>query len=1223
MPPFSASLPELKRGFIQRKNKIRASFHKASPDKKLVLSATPNENLHAHENGIILRPPGPTCVAPERTSGELWNAAYENLKEQQPGLMNDFEVIIRAETGTDDFRRSVYETIINKKVAAFNSDKWKFRLQNKPVYVRESVNKIVKTISSLKVIMGPITNMDPLHAGLPLAAVCLLLSFAENNESQVTSLLDGLEYISTTMRYFAVVERIYVAGTLPDATSDLRRAILDVYVSILEYEVRALSYFNGNRLKRFGRNAFKFDNWNSIIDKIRSHETKCNTLIMLSDIECRQDQAQQVQLFLEELDRKSDTLIRETSTWRKDDLEFQCLGCFRVMEYERYKDKNPLRVPGTCNWFLDHPRYHKWLQDPQAKLLWVSADPGCGKSVLAKTLVDEQFMSLNSTAADNVCYFFFKDDDPRSRQPTNAIASFLHQLFTQNHSLVKHALPSFRRNGNKLSALLQEQWNIFLSVTADPSAGTTICIIDALDECDDTMQNPFINMIRSLSLDHKSPRRLKFLVTGRPSVFYGRLIPTESPETEIRLTGESDQEKERISQEIGLFIDAKVETFRRHRQQLGLEDDAHEMIRDKIKAADHRTYLWLSLIFPELADNPGLAIARLRRKLDRLPKTVDEAYEKILNRTTDRDKALRILQLVVAAARPLTLREMNMVLALSEVDEVGEISLEPEITFQNTLKNSCGSFLDIKNSTIYLIHQTAKEFLLRHQAAVECSRSTICSWKGSIDLEEANVSFAQICVSYIHLPQFESDIIMGDGWCPSVENVEQHDLLGYAAKYWPYHLEKSAYKAALPLMDDSIELCRPDTGRCKNWLGIYLFEHQIDLNLDRFTHEVEVIAVTGMKHLLEVYLRRGINSLSLLQAILPARFARQVEIEKLLLRTGADPHLRTEYGDTYLSNAVAHGDLAVVKLLLDRGADPNEDEYGSGPLARAAVHGYHEIVQTLLENGARREFRCRTFGRTALSYAVEGKYWKRNAHHLPWTSERRDYTKVIQILLGYGADIYARSINNETPLYYAITGHNTEAVRLLLDWGVDANSKVCGTEFAIHVAAKNEDSDILELLLSRGAWVDILDYDGRTPLSHAAEHGKFDTSRVLLDNGAHPDPIDHKSRTPLHYAAESGETRLFSMLLDKGANPDFADAYGRTALWAACSYGHIDIVNLLLDRVTSLNPITTWGKTALSVAESRGHVHIVKLLQEAIGNKTSNKLCLESSNPGSLQGTSA
>jgi len=40
-------------------------------------------------------------------------------------------------------------------------------------------------------------------------------------------------------------------------------------------------------------------------------------------------------------------------------------------------------------------------------MLWVSADPGCGKSVFAKYLVDS---ILTITESRIICYFFFKDD---------------------------------------------------------------------------------------------------------------------------------------------------------------------------------------------------------------------------------------------------------------------------------------------------------------------------------------------------------------------------------------------------------------------------------------------------------------------------------------------------------------------------------------------------------------------------------------------------------------------------------------------------------------------------------------------------------------------------------------------------------------------------------------------------------------------------------------------
>jgi hypothetical protein len=83
----------------------------------------------------------------------------------------------------------------------------------------------------------------------------------------------------------------------------------------------------------------------------------------------------------------------------------QCLQAFKTSTYENFKAINKDRVPGTCMWVLKHPRYRRWLHSQENDLLWISADPGCGKSVLSKSLVDNE---LQDTETHSVCYFFFQ-----------------------------------------------------------------------------------------------------------------------------------------------------------------------------------------------------------------------------------------------------------------------------------------------------------------------------------------------------------------------------------------------------------------------------------------------------------------------------------------------------------------------------------------------------------------------------------------------------------------------------------------------------------------------------------------------------------------------------------------------------------------------------------------------------------------------------------------------
>ena len=131
--------------------------------------------------------------------------------------------------------------------------------------------------------------------------------------------------------------------------------------------------------------------------------------------------------------------------WNRSKEELECIQVF-TSNYKGDKDKNPPRVQGTCMWVLENPKYLSWCQEENASLLWVTADPGCGKSVLAKALVDEKHLIPRSETT-SICYFFFKDDDPARQTGANALSAILHQLFVQKPALVQHAIHNFRNNG--------------------------------------------------------------------------------------------------------------------------------------------------------------------------------------------------------------------------------------------------------------------------------------------------------------------------------------------------------------------------------------------------------------------------------------------------------------------------------------------------------------------------------------------------------------------------------------------------------------------------------------------------------------------------------------------------------------------------------------------------------------------------------------------------------
>jgi ankyrin repeat protein len=120
-----------------------------------------------------------------------------------------------------------------------------------------------------------------------------------------------------------------------------------------------------------------------------------------------------------------------------------------------------------------------------------------------------------------------------------------------------------------------------------------------------------------------------------------------------------------------------------------------------------------------------------------------------------------------------------------------------------------------------------------------------------------------------------------------------------------------------------------------------------------------------------------------------------------LLRAGADPNERDREGSTALYHAAVGDDVAVARLLLAAGADPNLESAAESeglPLCAAACWGYTEIVHELLAHGAdpnRRE--DRGGGYSPLDWAVQNQHddtadalRAAGARTTEWTSPARD-----------------------------------------------------------------------------------------------------------------------------------------------------------------------------------------------------------------------------------------
>ena len=615
---------------------------------------------------------------------------------------------------------------------------------------------------------------------------------------------------------------------------------------------------------------------------------------------------------------------------------------------------------------MAHELFRDWQESKSSRMLWVSADPGCGKSVLAKYLVDSV---LASTESRTTCYFFFKDDFEDQRSIVCALCCILRQIFQQKRVLLSEKIfEQFEMDGEMFTSSFNELWDAIISAAEDKNAGEIICLLDAIDECEDRGRSQLIQALCKL-YGTRTDFNLKFLITSRP---YGGIRrgfqPLEIPELPvIHLSGESDVEMEKISREIDVFINARVKNIG---AQLKLRNDQQELLLRELMRVPNRTYLWVYLTLDLIESDINIDKTGIVKATSHLPKTVDEAYERILSKSHNFEEAKRLLHIIVAAERPLTLKEMDVALALRENHRsYGDLDLRSEERFRENIRDLCGLFVTIIDFKIYLLHQTAKEFLVQNSLANDPnSVQSSLKWKYSLRSQESHRILAEICIWHLLFGEFETHPLKVN--TSKSHYVDRYVFLDYSAKHWTVHFNKS-YIEADAVIQSLLRICDENSNSCMTWFRIYWTSTRTDFP-ENFT-TLMIASYFGLeavvKHLFEVggvdpnstdstYERSALSWAAgngfdvIVNLLIKGPKISLNGLVKLPFRKGARVNSADRYGRTALSYAAWNGHIATVKLLLRAGARVNlMDEIQGTPLSYAICNGHDDVVELLLKKG--------------------------------------------------------------------------------------------------------------------------------------------------------------------------------------------------------------------------------------------------------------------------------
>eukprot|EP01016_Furgasonia_blochmanni_P022270 TRINITY_DN242_c0_g1_i4.p1 TRINITY_DN242_c0_g1~~TRINITY_DN242_c0_g1_i4.p1 ORF type:complete len:501 (+),score=156.77 TRINITY_DN242_c0_g1_i4:65-1567(+) len=221
-------------------------------------------------------------------------------------------------------------------------------------------------------------------------------------------------------------------------------------------------------------------------------------------------------------------------------------------------------------------------------------------------------------------------------------------------------------------------------------------------------------------------------------------------------------------------------------------------------------------------------------------------------------------------------------------------------------------------------------------------------------------------------------------------------------------------------------------------------------------------------------------------------------------------------GRTVVHFAASRGNVQVFQYVLDEGGDyKTQDEGGNDALFVATQHGNLAIVKFLIEDKKVDYQRVRE-GDTTILHVAAGED---DVHLLDYLIGK--FQGKIDIPSGLGS-----------PLEWAVSNGKTKNAQLLLEKGANPN----GNDFSkkqvptplimtIYLGA----SEIFSLLVKHGANINGPDSAGWTPLQCAAECGNIDVVKFLLEKGADPN-VETQSKTALDLAFEHDRWDVVTLL---------------------------------------------------------------------------------------------
>ncbi|KAH8729736.1 hypothetical protein BGZ61DRAFT_345615, partial [Ilyonectria robusta] len=584
-----------------------------------------------------------------------------------------------------------------------------------------------------------------------------------------------------------------------------------------------------------------------------------------------------------------------------------CLKSLAFLEMDSRFHDIDTAAQGTCQWLLQHKMYTSWASCDRG-LLWIKGKPGSGKS----TLLGHVLRNLVAAEGDLILSFFFHGRGAGlQRTSLGLFQSLLHQLLCQVPDTLQDLVATFQQRCETVGKPgAQWQWHphelqrfFESSIPKVLKTRTVWLFLDALDESGEESAVKLVDGFQSLIQTLPTIGLKHFHVC-----FTCRHYPILEVDCAFEICAENENRKD-----ISTFVHYKLSSF-------------SSTIPDLITSRAQGIFLWAWLVVKQVLNlnRRGIKLDRIEAEVHLVPQELGDLFcELIRNMGPD---SLKLIEWILFAMKPLSLDELLWAMIVET--DCQHKSLHQCLSAMDYSSNkagmkrrlqtlSCGlAEVDSDGEIVQFIHQSVKDFFIKK--GLSALNGSLSTAKPDFVVGMAHYRLSRICIRYLAMEEI--------GLLASRDSSRwssRFPFLQYAMTSWVAHTKQSDARS-VP-QDDLLEYFTwPSNIFVERWVRIYgmLEKYSKDCPLEG-TSLVHIMSRYGVVGALGTILER----------------ADQI---------GTSIDSKDSSGRTPLLWAAAEGHEAVMRLLLDRGADIKAaDSYSWTPLLWAAAEGHEAVIRLL------------------------------------------------------------------------------------------------------------------------------------------------------------------------------------------------------------------------------------------------------------------------------------